>query len=82
MSKPKSVRISDSEWERIRGNAEKNNMTINAYITECCAKQRVPYKRKRQEIGRLYVELAQRCNDSSELKQEIGGIVCRLRACL
>ena len=67
---------------KIKENAERSNMSTNSYIIGCCTSQRVPYKHKRQEIGRLYVELAQCCNDSPEIRRKIGGIVCQLRACL
>ena len=82
MTKPRSIRVSDEAWEKIKETAERSNMSTNSYIIGCSTSQREPYKHKRQEIGRLYVELAQCCNDSPEIRRKIGGIVCQLRACL
>ena len=79
MTKPRSIRASDEAWEKIKENAERSNMSTNSYIIGCSTSQRVPYKHKRQEIARLYVELAQCCNDSPEINRVIGGNVCQLR---
>lgn len=66
----------------IEDNARCNHMSVGEYVEACCIPKRIPSKRKQQMATWSCVKLIQLCNDSPELKQEIGGIVCQLKECL
>lgn len=77
-----SIRCTNEEKQRINKNATDNHMSVGTYIVDCCTDKKVSNKRKRQRVGCILVNLIQLCNDSPELKQQIGGYVCQLKECL